>query len=81
MCLILHQRIVHTLFDSFCNQLLCLERGGVLFLEVSDQCFPLGQFGIAQNCVLDYLIPLVFRLAVAALQSVLAARTKSRWRD
>ena len=63
MRLVLHQRIVHAFFDAFANQLLGLERSCVLFLQVSDQLFPLGQFGIAQHRVLDHLIPLVFCLA------------------
>ena len=47
-------RIVHALLDAFADQLLGLERGRVLFLQVTHQCFPLAQLGIAQHGVLSY---------------------------
>ena len=62
MRLVLHQRIIHSLFDAFANQSLGLERGRVLFLQVRYQCFPLGQLGVTQDRVLDHLVPLVFGL-------------------
>ena len=51
MRLALHDRAVHALLDPFADLLLGLERGGVLFLQMSHQRFPLAQFGIAQDTV------------------------------
>jgi len=60
--LALHERIVHPLFDPVIDQSLAFKRGRVFFLQVNGQGFPLGQFGVTKNRVLDYLISLVFCL-------------------
>ena len=51
---------IHALLDPLADQLLGLERRLVLFLQMSQQCFPLAQLGIAQHRVLDHLVALVF---------------------
>ena len=62
MRFVLHQRTIHALLDPLADQLLGLDRSLVLFLQMSQQGFPLAQLRVAQNRVLDYLVALVLGL-------------------
>ena len=61
------QRAIDSRLDALVHELLHLQSRRIIFAQVSQKCFPLAEFGIAQDCILDQLIALVFAAGCSCL--------------